>query len=240
MKTILITGSSRGIGKATAVLAAKQGYKVILHGKTDSAELEKTHQAITGSVKTFFDVSDRKAVNDKISQLGQIDVLINNAGMGRAGIKDISDIKDEDALQEYSSNVLGSLHCIQAVLPGMVKQGSGSVVNVSSLKGHYHLTTLSSLTYGLSKAGVIALTQALAKAYPQVRFNSVSPGYVNTDMTKLWPPETFDRINKGTLTGRISEPEEIANAIIFLASDNASYITGTDILIDGGYNLKDK
>jgi 3-oxoacyl-[acyl-carrier protein] reductase len=240
MKTILITGSSRGIGKAVALLAAKKGYKVIVHGNSDSAELENTHKEINGSVKTFFDVSDKDTVADKIEQLGQIDVLVNNAGMGRAGIKDISEIKDDDALKEYSVNVLGSLHCIQAVVPDMAKRDSGSIVNVSSLKGHYRLTTLSSLTYGLSKAGVIALTQALAKAYPQIRFNSVSPGYVNTDMTKLWPPETFDRIKKGTLTGRISQPEEIANTIMFLASDDASYITGIDVLVDGGYNLKDK
>jgi 3-oxoacyl-[acyl-carrier protein] reductase len=240
MKTILITGSSRGIGKAVAKLAAQKGYKVIVHGSRDSEELQKTHQEIKGSVKTFFDVSDRQAVHDEISKLGHIDILINNAGMGRAGIQDVSDIQDEDALREYSVNVLGSLHCIQAVLPSMVKQGAGSVVNVSSLKGHYHLTSLSSLTYGTTKAGVIALTQALAKAYPQVRFNSVSPGYVQTDMAKLWKAETFDRIKEGTLAGRISQPKEIASVIMFLASDEASYITGTDVLADGGYNLKGK
>lgn len=240
MKTILITGSSRGIGKAVAVLAAQRGYKVIVHGSKDSEELQKTHEEIEGSVKTFFDISDKEAVQSKVSELGTIDVLVNNAGMGKAGIKDVSEVSDGQALKEYSTNVLGTLHCIQAVLPGMIENGGGSVVNVSSLKGHYHLTTLSSLTYGLSKAGVIALTQALAKAYPQVRFNSVSPGYVNTDMTKGWPPETFDMIKQKTLAGRISQPEEIANTIMFLASDEASYVTGTDILADGGYNLKDK
>jgi 3-oxoacyl-[acyl-carrier protein] reductase len=240
MKTILITGSSRGIGKATAMLAADKGYKVIVHGKTDSPELEQTHQEIKGSVKTCFDVADKESIDANIKKLGPVDVLVNNAGMGRAGITDIADIKDDDAINEYKTNVLGTLHCIQAVLPGMVERGSGSIVNVSSLKGHHRLTTLSSLTYGISKSGIIALTQALAKAYPTLRFNTVSPGYVNTDMTKQWPPETFERINRGTLAGRISQPEEIAKAILFLASDDASYITGTDLLVDGGYNLKDK
>jgi len=240
MKTILITGSSRGIGKAIAQLAAKQGYKIIVHGQTDSTELEATHKEIAGSVKTFFDVSDQQAVKSAIEKLGPINMLVNDAGMGKTGIKDVTDVKDEDALEEYQVNVLGTLHCIQAVVPGMLKQGSGSIVNISSLKGHYNLTTLSSLTYGISKAGVIALTQALAKAYPQIRFNSVSPGYVATDMTKQWPPETFDRIKQGTLAGRISQPEEIAKAVMFLASDDASYITGTDMLVDGGYQLKDK
>jgi len=240
MQTILITGSSRGIGKAVAKLAAEKGYKVIVHGSTDSDELQKTSEEIRGSVKTFFDISNSQEVQEKISQLEHIDILVNNAGMGKSGVKDVSDVNDKQALAEYQTNVLGTLHCIQAVLPGMIKEGSGSVVNVSSLKGHYHLTTLSSLTYGISKAGVISLTQALAKAYPQVRFNSVSPGYVNTDMTKGWPADTFERINKGTLRGRISQPDEIAKAILFLASDDSSYVTGTDLLIDGGYNLKDK
>lgn len=240
MKTVLITGSSRGIGKAIAKLAAQQGYKVIVHGQTNTAALEATHKEIRGSTKASFDVSDKAAVADAVRKLGPIDILINNAGMGKTGIKDIADIDDQDALQEYRVNVLGTLHCIQAILPGMVKRGTGSVVNISSLKGHYNLTTLSSLTYGFSKAGVIAMTQALAKAYPQVRFNSVSPGYVATDMSKQWPPETFERIKQGTLTGRISQPEEIAKAVMFLASDDASYVTGTDLLIDGGYQLKDK
>lgn len=240
MKTILITGSSRGIGKAIATLAHKQGYKVIVHGQTDSSELGATNKELSGSVKTFFDASDRSAVETTVAKLGPIDILVNCAGMGKTGIKDVSDVQDEDALEEYRVNVLGSLHCIQAVVPVMIKQGSGSVVNISSLKGHYNLTTLSSLTYGVSKAGVIALTQALAKAYPQIRFNSVSPGYVETDMAKQWPPETFERIKQGTLVGRISQPEEIAKAVMFLASDDATYITGTDMLVDGGYQIKDK
>ncbi len=239
-KTILITGSSRGIGKAVAKLSAERGYNVIVHGSTDSAELNKTHKEIKGSVMVFFDISRQEETRKKITELGHIDILVNNAGMGKAGITDISEINDEQALKEYSVNVLGALHCIQAVIPSMLKNRNGSVVNVSSLKGHYNLTTLSSLTYGISKAGLIALTQALAKAYPQIRFNSVSPGYVNTDMTKGWPADTFDRINDGTLAGRISQPKEIAEAILFLASDDASYITGIDLLADGGYSLKGK
>lgn len=240
MKTILVTGSSRGIGRAVAKLAAEQGYKVIVHGSKDSPELDATHKEVEGSIKTFFDVSDKEAVEAAVSKLGTIDILINNAGLGKAGITDIADVSDEQALTEYKTNVLGPIHCIQAVIPGMLKKGAGSVVNVSSLKGHYHLTTLSSLTYGLSKTAVIALTQALAKAYPTIRFNSISPGYVNTDMSKSWPPETFERIKRQTLMERMSEPEEIARTILFLASDDSSYITGTDVLADGGYNLKDK
>lgn len=240
MKTILITGSSRGIGKAIAKLAAEKGYKVIVHASTNSEQLKKTGNEIDGAELTYFDVSDKQATVNAIAKLGDIDILVNNAGIGRAGINDVSEVEDEQALKEYSVNVLGPLHCIQAVLPGMLKRGSGSVVNISSLKGHYNLTTLSSLTYGTTKAALIALTQALAKAYPEVRFNTVSPGYVETDMSKEWPPETFDRIKEQTMVGRISQPKEIAEAVLFLASDSANYITGTDLLVDGGYAIKGK
>lgn len=240
MKTILITGSGRGIGKATAVLAAAKGYKVVVHGSTDSDALQKTHEEIEGSVKTFFDVSDKEAVQAAINALGQIDILVNNAGVGKSRNMDVADVDDEQALKEYKVNVLGTVHCIQAVMPAMVSRGEGSIVNVASIKGHANLTSMKSLTYGISKAGVIALTQALAKEYPAVRINSVSPGYVQTDMSKGWGPETFDKIAKQTVLARIAQPEEIAKAILFLASDDASYATGTDLLVDGGFNIKDK
>lgn len=132
------------------------------------------------------------------------------------------------------------LHCIQAVLPSMLKKNSGSIVSVSSIKGQQNLGTMSSLTYAPSKAGVISLTKALAKSYPAIRFNSVSPGYVETDQADDWGPQTFDRINNGTVMGRIGQPEEIANVILFLASDKASYVTGADFLVDGGYSIKGK
>ncbi|HMI09496.1 MAG TPA: SDR family oxidoreductase [Candidatus Saccharimonadales bacterium] len=240
MKTILITGSSRGIGKAVAMLAASKGYRVIVHASTDSDELNQTHKEIEGSLKTFFDVADKKAVDSEIAKLGVIDILVNNAGIGRSRNTDVRDADDEQALKEYKVNVLGTLHCIQAIIPGMVERGGGSIVNIASIKGHYSLTSMKSLTYGISKAGVIALTQALAKEFPTVRINSVSPGYVKTDMSKSWPPEIFDKISKQTILSRIAQPEEIAQAVLFLASDDASYATGTDLLIDGGFNIKDK
>lgn len=240
MKTILVTGSSRGIGKAVAILAAAKGYKVIVHASSDSEELQATHKEIEGSVKTFFDVSDRQAVESAVADLGPIDILINNAGIGRSRNVDVRDADDEQALKEYKVNVLGTLHCIQAIIPGMIERGGGSIVNIASIKGHPNLTSMKSLTYGISKAGVIALTQALAKEFPTVRINSVSPGYVKTDMSKGWPPETFDKINNQTVVSRIAQPEEIAQAVMFLASDDASYATGTDLLIDGGFNIKDK
>lgn len=244
MKTILVTGSSRGIGKAIAELAHKQGYKVIVHGRSDSDELTQVHNQLDGSLKTFFDIADKEATHSAIKQLiaevGTIDVLVNNAGIARNFIKDVSEVDDEKALDEYRVNVLGTLHCVQAVLPKMLEKGSGSVINVSSIKGYPNLATMSTLTYAPAKAGVISLTKALAKAYPDVRFNAVAPGYVETDQVSDWNDETFKRINDGTILGRIAKPEEIAPIVMFLASDDASYITGSDFLADGGYSIKGK
>jgi 3-oxoacyl-[acyl-carrier protein] reductase len=244
MKTILITGSSRGIGKAIAALAHQQGYKVIVHGKTDSEALQQTHQELDGSLKAIFDVSDKQAVQSAVQSLldevGVIDVLVNNAGIARNFLKDVAEADDDKALEEYRVNVLGTLHCVQAVLPKMLETGSGSVVNISSIKGYANLATMSTLTFAATKAGVISVTKALAKAYPQVRFNAVAPGYVETDQVNDWNQDTFDRINNGTILGRIAKPEEIAPLVMFLASDDASYITGAEFLADGGYAIKGK
>lgn len=245
-KVALVTGSSRGIGKAIAQLAHKQGYKVIVHGRTDSEALRKTNEELDGSLKAVFDVADKQATHDSITKLleevGTIDVLVNNAGVARNFLKDVADMEDDKALEEYRTNVLGTLHCIQAVLPKMLEQKSGSVINIASIKGHYNLATMSTLTFATTKAGIISLTKALAKSYGDkgVRFNSVSPGYVETDQVNDWNEETFNRINNGTILGRIAKPEEVGPLVLFLASDEARYITGADYLLDGGYSIKGK
>ncbi len=243
-KTILITGSSRGIGRAIAVLAGEKGYRVVVHGRTYSAALQQLHKELEGSVLTFFDVADKvetqQAIKSVLAEVGTIDVLVNNVGVGYTGFTDVAEIEDDQALEEYSVNVLGTLHCIQSVLPAMQKAGRGSIINISSIKGHFELTTLSSLTYGSTKAGIIALTKALAKSYAPIRFSSISPGYVETDTAGSWSLDTFERIKGGTVLGRIAQVEEIAPLALFLASDEASYITGADFLVDGGYAIKGK
>jgi 3-oxoacyl-[acyl-carrier protein] reductase len=244
MKTILVTGSSRGIGKAIAELAHTQGYKVIVYGKSDSDALNQTHKQLEGSHKVVFDVADKIAVKTEmeklIKEVGSVDVLVNNAGVARNFLKDLREVDDVKAVEEFSTNVLGTLHCIQAVLPGMLEKGSGSVINIASIKGHPNLSTLSTLTFATTKAGIISLTKSLAKAYPTVRFNSVSPGYIETDQVNDWNEETFKRIADGTIMGRIGKTEEVAPLVMLLASDESSYITGTDFLLDGGYSIKGK
>lgn len=246
MKTILITGSSRGIGKAIATLAYNQGYKVIVHGKSDSEQLNKTHKELDGSLKVVFDVSDKRVTHETIvsllNEVGGIDVLVNNAGVARNFLKDITEVDDDKAIEEYRTNILGTLHVTQAVLPKMLEKQKGSIINIASIKGQYNLATTSTLTFATTKAGIISLTKALAKTYGDkgVRFNSVSPGYVETDQVNDWNEETFSRINDGTILGRIAKAEEIAPLVMFLASDEVSYITGSDFLIDGGYSIKGK
>lgn len=244
-KTILVTGSSRGIGKAIAVLAHKQGYKVIVHGRTDNEELNKVHEELEGSLKTFFDISDQRAVRSSLSQILKnlrIDVLVNNAGARFNPMKSLDDLNPEAATKEWQVNALGTLYCIQAVLPGMLANGKGSVINIASIKGIFNLATTSSLTFSMIKSGIISLTKSLAKSYSDkgVRFNAVCPGYVETDQVKDWSADTFERIKQGTLLGRMAKPEEIAPLVMFLASDEASYITGSEFLIDGGYSIKGK
>lgn len=246
MKRILITGSSRGIGKAIAKLAKERGYEVILHGKTNSENLQRTSKELGISITTYFDVSNRKEVkegiNNLVKQHGNIDILVNNAGVRLNPMKDIDDLDEKSAIGEWKTNVLGTIYCTQAVLPGMIENKSGSVVNIASIKGQYSLATMSSLTFSATKSGIISITKSLAKAYADkgIRFNSVSPGYVETDQVDDWNPSTLKRIEEGTLFSRMAKPEEIAPIVIFLASDDSSYMTGEDLLIDGGYLLRGK
>jgi len=245
-KTILITGSSRGIGRAIAKSASEKGYKVVVHGKSDSKELDSIHSEIEGSYKIAFDVSDQKSVLDGLSKIEKefhpIDVLVNNAGIRANPMKTIEDLNVESARLEWDTNVLGTLYCIQGVIPNMLKNGFGSIVSISSIKGQYNLATTSSLTFSATKSAIISITKSLAKTYSEqgITINSVSPGYVETDQVADWNPDTLVRIKEGTLAGRMAKPEEIAGIVLFLASDEATYITGTDYLIDGGYSLKGK
>lgn len=241
MKTILITGSSRGIGKAIAELAYEQGYDVIVHGRTDSSELNDIHNKLKGSRKVFFDVADPEAVESAIKGL-KIDILVNNAGVAKNFLQDLNDLDNEKALTEYKINVLGTLNVTKATMPYMLEVKSGSVINIASIKGRSNLSTLSTLTFGGTKSAIISLTKSLAKVYSSggVRFNVVSPGYIETDQVADWNEETFKRINEGTVLGRMGSPKEVAEVVMFLASDKASYVIGSEWLVDGGYEIKGK
>jgi len=236
-KNILITGSSSGIGAAAARLAKEYGANVIVHGRTDSPELDAIAKELNAE-KIVCDIADKEAVSLEINKLLekkiQIHCLANVAGV--AIPKPFMETTDEDWLTTYKINVLGTVHVCQAVIPGMQSQKYGRIVNIGSIRAYPQGTFASRLAYSCSKAAVLNLTVALAKEFATdgISVNSISPGGVNTEIAKTWDPEILKK-NSDVLLGRIAEPKEIAEAICFFLSDKASYATGQDFLFDGGF-----
>lgn len=240
-KIILITGSSRGIGSATAKLAIGYGAKVILHGKTESVELKD----LVKKLKTEYivcDIADKKAVQKEVERivkkLGMIDGLINCAGM--VNPKPFLETDDRNWLDAYSSNVLGTIHFCQVILPMMAKRKQGRIVNISSVRGYGIGTSSGRLAYSAAKAAIVNITSALAKEFsPYIAVNAVAPGMTLTDISKTWGKDLWEQTKKN-LFGRPAKPEEIAEAILFLVSDKASFITGQTLIVDGGYSISGK
>ncbi|HZL07628.1 MAG TPA: SDR family oxidoreductase [Candidatus Dormibacteraeota bacterium] len=235
-KTVLITGSARGIGAATARLASSLGAKVILHGRTASKSLQDLAAELNADWIAN-DVGDKNAVQqnvkDVIAKTGKIDVLIISAGIAPA--EPFLEATDEHWLEVYRTNVLGVVNFCQAVIPHMQEQGYGRIVNVASIRGHATGPSSRVSAYSASKAAVINLTSSLAKEFaPNIAVNAVSPGFTETDITENWVDATWEKA-KSSLLGRIGQPEEIAEAIVFLASDKARFITGQTLIVDGGY-----
>lgn len=239
-KTVVVTGSSRGIGAATARLAKKRGAHVVVHGKTDSDELGKIAKELD-ALKIFCDVADRKAVIDAVEKVvgkyGTIDVLVNSAGMVKS--KPFLELDDQDFYDDFNVNLLGTVHFCQAVIPHM-SDGS-AVVNVSSIRGIHNLSSARAMPYCISKSGVISLSIGLAKQFgPKIRVNCVAPGGTETDIAKHFTPELRKKYTDESMIKRIASPEEVARTILFLASDEASLITGKVISTDGGYEVYGK
>jgi 3-oxoacyl-[acyl-carrier protein] reductase len=240
-KIVLITGSARGIGAATARLASSQGAKVILHGRTASKSLQDLAAELNADWIAN-DVGDKAAVQQSVKELiakvGRVDVLVNSAGIGKA--EPFLEASDEHWLEIYRTNVLGVVNFCQAVIPYMQKQGYGRIVNVASIRGHDTAASSRVSAYSTSKAAIVNLTSSLAKEFaPNIAINAVSPGFTETDITENWDDATWQK-TKTSLLGRIGQPEEIAEAIIFLASDKARFITGQTLVVDGGYVLAGK
>ena len=242
-KVCLITGGAAGIGKATAVKFAAEGAKVVLCDVVKDAG-EQVAQAL-GARFYVVNVANRAEaqnwVDDVAAQYGRIDVLINNAGITRDALfvkmKDGALVKQmEEAAfdQVIAVNLKGVFNCTQAVSPYMIKQGGGVIVNASSVVGLYG--NLGQTNYVATKAGVIGMTKVWARELGRfnIRVNAVAPGFVLTEMVQKMPQEIIDTMKGKTPLGRLGQPSDIANAYAWLASDEASFVSGATISVDGG------
>ena len=238
-KVVLVTGASKGIGKAIAIRFAKAGYSVVVNYNSDEvgalATLEEVNKYSDGIILKA-DVSKENDINNMyktiMDKYNTIDVLVNNAGI--AIDSDVDDKTFEDFNKVLNTNLVGPFFLSRLIGNYMKDNKKGAIINIASTNG---IDTISpySLDYDASKAGLISLTHNLAEYYsPYVRVNCVCPGWVNTPMNKDLDPEYVkDEVSKIKL-GRFAKPEEIANVVCFLASDEASYVNDSIIRVDGG------
>jgi len=241
-RVIFITGSSRGLGAAAAKLAKHQGWLPVLHGREDSPALKALADELQAPM-AIADVSDRKTLSKAIEatyqRLGRLDALACCAGIMKP--KPFLDMEEDDWQNEYQVNVLGTIYACQAAIPLMLQQEEGGrIVTISSLRGLSPTSSPRGMAYSMSKAAITNLTEALAKEFaPKISVNAVAPGFIETDMSKGWD-ETVRAQARSALLKRTGTPEEIAQAIMFLAGNEASFITGQTLLVDGGYTCAGK
>jgi 3-oxoacyl-[acyl-carrier protein] reductase len=230
-RTALVTGGSRGIGRAIALELAQAGASVVLgyNSGADEAEAVATE---AGGRAVRADVSDPDAARALVEEAGELDILVNNAGVTRDGL--IARMPDDDWRSVVETNLSGMFYTCRAAARGMMKRRSGSVVNISSivgLRGNPGQTN-----YAAAKAGIVGFTKALARELGTrgVRANVVMPGYITTRLTDVLPEEAREAMLANTPLGRLGDPEDVARAVRFLCSDEASFITGEVLLVDGG------
>jgi 3-oxoacyl-[acyl-carrier protein] reductase len=244
-KVVLITGGAAGIGKATAVRFAEEGARVVICDVSEEAG-QKT-AAELGPDASFYrvDVTDRKRVQDWVdgaaARYGRVDVLINNAGILRDNMlikfKDgelVKQMPEADFDLVVAVNLKGVFNCGQAVAPYMVKQQAGVILNATSIVGLD--ANFGQTNYVATKAGVIGMTRVWARELGRynIRVNAVAPGFTATEMVMAMPEKILEGMRARTPLGRLAEPRDIANAYLFLASDEASFISGAILRVDGG------
>lgn len=239
-KTAIVTGGSRGIGRAAALTLAEADADVAVIYAGNTAAAEETVRLIEEKGRKGLaiqcDVADEAAVTamvkDVKKELGRIDILVNNAGITRDGLLMI--MKEADWQAVLDTNLTGAFHCTKAVTRLMMKQRSGSIINITSVVGE--TGNAGQANYAAAKAGLIGFTKSVAKelASRNIRCNAIAPGCIETDMTAVLGEDTVDAMIKTIPMGRVAQPEEVAKAVLFLASDDASYITGQTLNVDGG------
>jgi 2-keto-3-deoxy-L-fuconate dehydrogenase len=243
-KGALITGAASGIGRAIALTLAVQGATVHLFD-LDQAKLQKLTKTIKdhgGKVTQHLcDVQDGNGFKNLVKTLQPLDILINNAGIAHVGNLETTDEATLDKL--YGVNIKGVFNCTKAVLPRFKKQQSGCIINIASIAGS--VAVADRFAYSMTKGAVLAMTYSIAKDYISdgIRCNSISPARIHTPfvdgfLAKNYPGkenEMFKKLSKTQPIGRMGTPQEVANLALYLCSDEASFITGTDVPIDGGF-----
>ena len=239
-KVVLVTGGSRGIGRACAVAFGKQGATVVLSyagNEAAAAQAVDLVQKAGGKGKAVrFDVGDpaacASAVDSVVKEFGRLDCLVNNAGVAIDGL--LMRFKDEDWDKVLNTNLKGAFALCRAASRPMMKQKGGSIINLTSVVGE--MGNGGQAAYSASKAGLIGLTKSVARelASRNIRVNAVSPGFIGTDMTSHLSGEMREKMEAAIPLGRLGSPEDVANAVLFLASDAAAYITGEVLKVNGG------
>jgi 3-oxoacyl-[acyl-carrier protein] reductase len=233
-KNALVTGASRGIGRAIAVEPAQAGASVVIGYRTGKDEAEALAAEI-GARAVQADVSDADDARRLVEEAGDIDVLVNNAGLTRDGL--LARMSDDDWRTVIETNLSSVFYTCRAVTRPMMKKRAGAIVNVSSIVGVHG--NWGQTNYAASKAGIIGFTKSLARELGSrnIRANVVAPGYVTTQLTDVLPEEVMAAMIQNTPLGRAGQPTDVAGAVRFLCSDEASFITGEVLLVDGGMGM---
>lgn len=238
-KTAIVTGGSRGIGKAVALALAKAGADIAVADVNLEAAEEAANEiralgrkalAVKANVADSADA--KKMVETAVKEFGKVDILVNNAGITRDTL--LMRMKEEDWDAVLNVNLKGVYNCTKAVVSGMMKRRYGRIVNIASVVG---ITgNAGQANYASAKAGMIGFTKSIAKevASRGITVNAVAPGFIQTQMTDVLPEDVKAKLMEQIPIGRLGQPEDIANAVLFLASDSASYITGQTISVNGG------
>ncbi|MEX0674219.1 MAG: 3-oxoacyl-[acyl-carrier-protein] reductase [Gaiellaceae bacterium] len=233
-RTALVTGGSRGIGRAIAAELARAGASVVVGYRSGAEEAEAVAAEIGGRAVQA-DVSNADEARRLVEEAGDLDILVNNAGITRDGL--LMRMPDEDWHAVLETNLGGVFHTCRAASRGMLKRRSGSIVNLSSVVGVHG--NPGQTNYAAAKAGIIGFTKSLARELGNrgVRANVVAPGYISTRLTEELPDELKELMLQNTPLGRFGAPEDVAGAVRFLCSDEASFITGEVLLVDGGLGM---
>ncbi len=240
MKVALVTGGSRGIGASASIELAKLGYAVAVNYKSNREAAEsvcKEIRSLNGVAEVFqADISDSRALDRMFSEihsgLGEISVLVNNAGIAYIGL--LQDMSDDEIKNLSNVNLMGAMLCTKRAVPDMIRRHDGVIINIASMWGEVGASC--EVVYSACKAGIIGFTKALAKELGPsgVRVNCVSPGVIDTDMNSELTDETISELCEETPLLRIGTPSDVGKTIAFLANDEASFITGQVISVNGG------